>query len=74
MHATHLHPRLAVAAALVFLAAFVLAAALPARLGDRDLSFGGGGPSTAATSSAQPGAFSDPLAELPAPARWPPAR
>jgi hypothetical protein len=78
MHATHLHPRRALAAALAALALLLAAIALPARLADGDLSLGGAGHASSVTTvSASPTTadpLGSPLQQLPASVRWPPSR
>jgi hypothetical protein len=82
MHATHLHPRRALAAAMAVLALALATIALPARLDDGSLGLGGAdqsAPSAAATVSGSPAAAANdplpsPLAQLPTSVRWPPPR
>jgi hypothetical protein len=80
MHATHLHPRRALAAALAALALMLAAIALPARLADGDLGLGGHSTASSAkaisgSTAASPGdPLGSPLRQLPASVRWPPPR
>lgn len=78
MHATHLHPRRALAA-LAALALTLAAIAFFAAFADSDLTFGGGdhggpAPATVSASPAQTDPLGSPLQQLPASVRWPPSR
>jgi hypothetical protein len=82
MHATHLHPRRALAAAMAVLALALTAIAFPARLGDAEWGLGRDDQTAAsptATVSGSPAAAANdplpsPLAQLPTSVRWPPPR
>ena len=82
MHATHLHPCRALAAAMAVLALALASIVLPARLGDGDLGPGDGDQTAlapgATVSDSSAVAANDPLpsplAQLPTSVRWPPPR